>query len=59
MYQLDGWARISIVGGYVSGTVEGGCMGDNLTLFGEVLGLFGCFVYIIITSFIFMLKGLG
>jgi hypothetical protein len=28
------------VGGYLSGTIEGGCMGNNLNLFGEVLGLF-------------------
>jgi hypothetical protein len=27
------------VGGYLSGTIEGGCMGNNLNLFGEVLGL--------------------
>ena len=27
------------MGGYFSGTVEGGRMGDNLEFFGEVLGL--------------------
>jgi len=31
---------ICIVGGYFSGTLEGGWMGDNLEFFGEVLGLF-------------------
>ena len=28
------------MGGYFSGTLEGGRMGDNLEFFGEVLGLF-------------------
>jgi hypothetical protein len=28
------------VGGYFSGTLEGGLMGDNLEFFGEVLGRF-------------------
>jgi len=30
---------ICIVGGYFSGTLEGGRMGDNLEFLGEVLGL--------------------
>ena len=28
------------MGGYFSGTLEGGQMGDSLEFFGEVLGLF-------------------
>jgi len=40
MHWLDGCSRICIVGGYFSGTLEGGWMGDNLEFFGEVLGLF-------------------
>jgi len=40
MHRLDGCSRISVVGGYFSGTLEGGRMGDNLECFGEVLGLF-------------------
>ena len=40
MHLLDGCSRICIVGGYFSGTLVGGWMGDNLEFFGEVLGLF-------------------
>jgi len=40
MHWLDGWSKICIVGGYFSGTLEGGWMADNLRFFGEVLGLF-------------------
>jgi len=40
MHWLDGCLRICIVGGYFSGTLEGGQMGNNLQLFGVVLGLF-------------------
>jgi len=40
MHWLDGCLRISVVGGYFSGTLEGGRMGDNLEFFGEVLCLF-------------------
>ena len=31
---------ISVVGGYLSGTLEGARMGDHLECFGEVFGLF-------------------
>jgi hypothetical protein len=40
MHWLDGCSRIDIVGGYFSGTLEGGWRGDSLEFFGEVLGLF-------------------
>ena len=40
MNWLDGCSRICVVGGYYSGTLEGGRMGDNLEFFGEVSGLF-------------------
>jgi len=40
MHWLYGCSRICVVGGYSSGTLEGGRMGDNLEFFGEVLGLF-------------------
>jgi len=40
MHWLDGSSTIRIVGGYFSGTLEGGWMGDNLDFFGEVLGRF-------------------
>ena len=40
MYRLDGCSRIYFVGGYISGTLEVGWMGDNLEFFGEGLGLF-------------------
>jgi hypothetical protein len=40
MHWLDGCSRICIVGGYFSGTMEGGQMGDNIECFGEILGLF-------------------
>jgi len=40
MHWLDSCSRICVVGGYISGTLESGWMGDNLVLFGEVLGLF-------------------
>ena len=39
MHWLDGCLRICVVGGYFSGTLEGGRMGDNLEFFGEVLSL--------------------
>jgi hypothetical protein len=40
-------ASICIVGGHFSGTLEGGWMGDNLELFGKVLGFFlvNLFIY--------------
>jgi len=40
MHWLDGCSKISVLGGYISGTLEGGKMGDNLEFFVEVLGLF-------------------
>jgi len=40
MHWLDSCSRNNVVGGYFSGTLEGGRMGDNLEFFGEVLGLF-------------------
>ena len=40
MHWLDGCSRICIVGGYISETLEGGRMGDNLELFGCVLCVF-------------------
>jgi len=43
MHCLDGCSKMSVVGGYFSGTLEGGQMGDNLELFGEVLGLCSVF----------------
>ena len=49
MHWLDGCLRIGIVEGNVSGTLESERMGDDLEFFGEVLGLFWCFVYFIIT----------
>ena len=36
---LDGCSEICVVGGYISGTLEGKRMCDNLEFFGEVLGL--------------------
>ena len=47
MHWLDGCLRIWVVGGYFSGTLGGGRMGDNLEFFGEVLGLFlvFCLIY--------------
>jgi len=39
MYWLDRCSRSRIIGGYISGTLEGGQMGDDLSLFGEVLGI--------------------
>jgi len=38
MHWLDGCLMICVVGGYLSGTLEGGRMGDNLEFFWEVLG---------------------
>jgi len=43
MHWLDGCSRIFVVGGYISGTLVGGRMGDSLEFFGEVLGLFFVF----------------
>jgi len=40
MHWLDGCLRICVVGGYFSGTLDGGRMGDNLEFFGDVLGIF-------------------
>jgi hypothetical protein len=40
MNWLNSFSRICFVGGHFSGTLEGGRMGDNWELFGEVLGLF-------------------
>jgi len=40
MHWLDGYSSICVVGGYFSGTLEGGWMGDYLDCFGQVLGLF-------------------
>jgi len=51
MHWLDSCLMISVVGGYFSGTLEGGRMGDNLEFFGEVLGpflVFCLFYYYII-----------
>jgi len=51
MHWLDSCLMISVVGGYFSGTLEGGRMGDNLDFFGEVLGpflVFCLFYYYII-----------
>jgi len=58
MHSLDGCSRICVEGGHYSGCLEGGRMGDNLEFFDEVLGLFWCFVYFIITLFIFIHEGL-
>jgi len=58
MHWLDGCSRICVVGGYFSGTLEGGRMGDNLEFSGEVLGLFLVFCLFYFTSFIFMHEGL-
>jgi len=42
MHWLDGCAKISVVGGYVSGTLQGGRRGDDLEFVGEVeRSLFG------------------
>jgi hypothetical protein len=40
---VDGCLKIWIVGGYLSGTLDGGRMGDNLEYLGEVLGHFMVF----------------
>jgi len=40
MHWLDSCLTICVMGGYLSGTLQGGRMGDNLEFFGEVLGLF-------------------
>jgi len=40
MNWLDGCSIICIAGGYFSGTLEGGQMGDNLEFLSEVLGDF-------------------
>jgi len=40
MHSLDGGSTICVVGGYFSGTLKDGQMGDNLEVSGEVLGLF-------------------
>jgi len=40
MHWLDGCSSICVVGGYNSGTLEGGWMGDTFEFFGEVLRLF-------------------
>jgi len=40
MHWLYGCSRICNVGGYFSGTLVGGRMGDNMEFFREVLGLF-------------------
>jgi hypothetical protein len=40
MYWLAGCSRICVVGGYSSGTLVGGQMGDILEFSGEILGLF-------------------
>jgi hypothetical protein len=50
MSWLDGFPRICVVGGYFSGTLEGGWMGDNLQFFGEVLGL--CLVFCVFYYYI-------
>jgi len=40
MYWLDGCSRHCVVGGFFSGTLQGGQMCDNLEFFGDILGLF-------------------
>jgi len=40
MHWLDSCSRIGIVGGYLSGTLESGWIGETLGIFGEVLYLF-------------------
>ena len=40
MHCMVDCSKICIEGGYFSATLEGGRMGDNLELFGQVLGLF-------------------
>jgi len=40
MHWLDSCWRICVVGGYLSGTLEGGRMGHNLEFFGEDMSLF-------------------
>jgi hypothetical protein len=58
MHWIDCCSRICIVGGYFSGTLEGGQMGDNLEFLVRFWVSFWCYVYLIITSFIFMHEGL-
>jgi len=36
MHWLDGCSRIWVVGGYLSGTLEGGRMGDNLKYYSQI-----------------------
>jgi len=40
MHWQEGCSTLRFVGGYLSGTLESGWMGDNLEFFGEVLGIF-------------------
>jgi hypothetical protein len=40
MHWLDSCSMICVVGGYFSGTLEGGRMRDDLEFSGEVLGFF-------------------
>jgi len=58
MHWLDSCSRICVEGGYFSGTLEGGQMGDNLEFFRKVVGLFLVFCLFIITSFMLMHEGL-
>jgi hypothetical protein len=36
---LDSWSSVCIVSEYSSGTLEGGQIGDNFELFGQVFGV--------------------
>jgi len=58
MHWLDDCSRIRFVGGNFSGPLEGGRMGDNLEVLVRFWVSFWCFVYFIITSFIYMHGGL-
>jgi hypothetical protein len=59
MYLLNGFLRISFVGGYFSGTLEGGQMGNNLEFFIRFLVSFWCFDYFITTSVRLMNGGMN
>ena len=58
MHWLDSCSKICIVGGYFSGTLERGQMGDNLEFLVRFWVAFRCFVYLINTSVIFMHEGM-
>jgi len=57
MHRLHSCSRMCQGGGNVSGTLEGGRMGDNLECLGDISGLILAFVYRIITWVRFMSAG--